>query len=192
LPLNLEKLLRGLQDKFGDTIEGLEYCRLPGELHGLADANEDYWERGDGSRSSRTNLPTRTCASVGGCCAIACPRPRRGLLPILSATRRGHALIGRVLDRPEGCAADEEQRGLADVPEEVMFATKPQLAGALLHRAQRLGIDAAFVASDEVNGGVSCAAASASAGWATCWRSAPATVLLPARAAPRPRRRPPA
>jgi hypothetical protein len=32
---------------------------------------------------------------------------------------------------PEACAADEEHRELAGVPEHVMFATKPQLAGAL-------------------------------------------------------------
>jgi SRSO17 transposase len=54
---------------------------------------------------------------------------------------------------PEGCAADEEHRELAGVPEEVLFATKPQLAGALLDRAQSLGIRAAFVADDEVYGG---------------------------------------
>jgi SRSO17 transposase len=69
------------------------------------------------------------------------------------ATSRGHALIGRALYLPEGCAADEEHRELAGVPEEVMFATKPQLAGALLDRAQSLGIRAAFVVGDEVYGG---------------------------------------
>jgi SRSO17 transposase len=69
------------------------------------------------------------------------------------ATSRGHALIGRALYLPEACAADEEHRELAGVPEEVMFATKPQLAGDLLDRAHRLGIRAAFVAGDEVYGG---------------------------------------
>ena len=69
------------------------------------------------------------------------------------ATGRGHALIGRALYLPGGCAADEEHRELAGVPEEVLFATKPQLAGALLDRAHRLGIRAAFVAGDEVYGG---------------------------------------
>ena len=69
------------------------------------------------------------------------------------ATSRGHALIGRALYLPEGCAADEEHRELAGVPEEVLFATKPQLAGALLDRAHALGIRAAFVAGDEVYGG---------------------------------------
>ena len=69
------------------------------------------------------------------------------------ASGRGHALIGRALYLPEGCAADEEHRELAGVPEEVLFATKPQLAGALLDRAHALGIRAAFVAGDEVYGG---------------------------------------
>ena len=44
------------------------------------------------------------------------------------ASGRGHALIGRALYLPEGCAADEEDRELAGIPEEVPFATKPQPA----------------------------------------------------------------
>ena len=69
------------------------------------------------------------------------------------ATSRGHALIGRALYLPGACAADEEHRELAGVPEEVMFATKPELAGELLARAHERGIRAAFVAGDEVYGG---------------------------------------
>jgi SRSO17 transposase len=69
------------------------------------------------------------------------------------ATGRGHALIGRALYLPEACAADEEHRELAGVPEEVLFATKPQLAGTLLDHAHDAGIRAAFVAGDEVYGG---------------------------------------
>jgi SRSO17 transposase len=69
------------------------------------------------------------------------------------ATGRGHALIGRALYLPEACAGDEEHRELAGIPEEVMFATKPQLADGLLEHAQSRGIRAAFVAGDEVYGG---------------------------------------
>jgi len=68
-------------------------------------------------------------------------------------TGRGHALIGRALYLPEACAADEEHRELAGVPEEVMFASKPQPAGSLLDRAHSRRIRAAFVAGDEVYGG---------------------------------------
>jgi SRSO17 transposase len=69
------------------------------------------------------------------------------------AAPRGHALIGRALYLPGACAADEEHRELAGVPEEVMFATKPELAGDLLARAHERGIRAAFVAGDEVYSG---------------------------------------
>ena len=82
------------------------------------------------------------------------------------ATGRGHALIGRALYLPEGCAADEEHRELAGVPEEVMFATKPELAGALLDRAQSWGSAPPSWQAMKCTAAVSCAVASASAGWA--------------------------
>jgi SRSO17 transposase len=66
----------------------------------------------------------------------------------------GHALIGRALYLPADWAADEERRELAGVPDEVMFATKPQLAGRLLQHAHDRGIRAGFVAGDEVYGGL--------------------------------------
>ena len=70
------------------------------------------------------------------------------------ASPAGHALIGRALYLPAEWAADEERRDLAGVPEEVMFATKPELAGRLLQHAHDRGIRAAFVAGDEVYGGL--------------------------------------
>ena len=65
----------------------------------------------------------------------------------------GHAMIGRALYLPEAWAADEERRELAGVPDDVMFATKPELAGCLLQHAHDQGIRAGFVAGDEVYGG---------------------------------------
>jgi hypothetical protein len=53
LPLNIEGLMRRLQDRFGDSISLLEWPVLPIALQQLADANEDYWERGDGSAPPR-------------------------------------------------------------------------------------------------------------------------------------------
>jgi hypothetical protein len=55
LPLNIEGLLRRLQDRFGDTISLLEWPVLPIALQQLADANEDYWERGNGSAPPRVD-----------------------------------------------------------------------------------------------------------------------------------------
>jgi SRSO17 transposase len=69
------------------------------------------------------------------------------------ATGRGHTLIDRALYLPEGCANDEEHRELAGIPSQVLFASKPQLAGELLERAHAAGIHAAFAAGDEVYGG---------------------------------------
>jgi SRSO17 transposase len=69
------------------------------------------------------------------------------------ASGRGHALIDRALYLPEARAADGEHRELAGIPDEVMFATKPQLADELLGRAHQRGIRAAFAAGDEVYGG---------------------------------------
>ena len=69
------------------------------------------------------------------------------------ATARGRALIGRALYLPEGCADDNKHGELAGVPEEMMFATRPQLVGALPGRARALGIRAAFAAAGEVYGG---------------------------------------
>jgi len=55
LPLNLEALLRIFQERYGDTLKGLEKISLPLYLHRLLDQNEDYWERGDGSADPRTD-----------------------------------------------------------------------------------------------------------------------------------------
>jgi hypothetical protein len=56
LPINLEGLLRALQDKFGDGLNPLELLTLPVALHELGDSNEDYWERGPGSASPPTDI----------------------------------------------------------------------------------------------------------------------------------------
>jgi SRSO17 transposase len=90
------------------------------------------------------------------------------------ASPAGHALTGRALYLPEGWAADEERRELAGVPDEVMFATKPQLAGDLLRHAHDRGIRAGFVAIRST-AALTCARASGNAAPATSWPSARTT-----------------
>ncbi|MGI5516120.1 IS701 family transposase [Streptomyces sp. CA-106131] len=70
------------------------------------------------------------------------------------ATRHGHALIDRELYQPADWADDEERCLLAHVPDETVFATKPQLAAAMLARARAraLGIRARWFAGDEIYG----------------------------------------
>ncbi|WP_338677924.1 IS701 family transposase [Streptomyces sp. SCSIO 30461] len=70
------------------------------------------------------------------------------------ASPAGHCLVGRRLYFPKDWAADDERRELAGVPDELCFATKPQLAADLLRAAVlRQGISASFFLGDEVYGG---------------------------------------
>jgi SRSO17 transposase len=66
------------------------------------------------------------------------------------ATPVGHAVIGRRLYLGADWAGDEERRTLTGVPDEVMFATKPDLAIALLREAVAAGVRAQYATADEV------------------------------------------
>jgi SRSO17 transposase len=69
------------------------------------------------------------------------------------ASRTGHAPIDRALYLGREWAADEERRLLTHVPDDIEFATKPQQAAVMLQRARDLGIQARWLAGDEVYGG---------------------------------------
>ena len=75
------------------------------------------------------------------------------MVTLTYAASRGHTLLGRSLYLPDARASDEEHRELTGIPGDVMFETKPQLAGGLLEHACELGIEAALVTGDEVYGG---------------------------------------
>jgi SRSO17 transposase len=66
------------------------------------------------------------------------------------ASRSGQALVDRALYLTRDWAADDERRELTGVPDELAFATKPQLAATMLERARKAGIPARWVAADEV------------------------------------------
>ena len=68
------------------------------------------------------------------------------------ASARGHAFIDRALYLPEAWAHDRARRQDAGVPEELPFATKPQLARQLLARALAAEVPAAWVTGDEIYG----------------------------------------
>jgi SRSO17 transposase len=68
------------------------------------------------------------------------------------AARRGHALIDRSLYLPKSWTEDPDRRAAAGIPENTGFATKPALATAMITRAVRAGVPAAWVAGDEVYG----------------------------------------
>src|SRR5215211_4659230 len=68
------------------------------------------------------------------------------------ATSAGHGVIDRELYLPQGWLADPQRRQAAGVPDQVRFATKPELARGMLHRALEAGVPAAWVTADEVYG----------------------------------------
>ncbi|WP_318215138.1 transposase [Streptomyces sp. SCL15-6] len=63
-------------------------------------------------------------------------------------------MIDRELYLPAGWAEDEERRLLRPMPDTIGFATKAQMAAAMLARARRLEIPARWFAGDEVYGGL--------------------------------------
>jgi SRSO17 transposase len=68
------------------------------------------------------------------------------------ASARGCAFLDRALYLPEVWAGDGQRRAEAGVPEEVAFATKPELARAMLARAFAADVPARWVAGDAVYG----------------------------------------
>ena len=65
---------------------------------------------------------------------------------------RGAAFLDRALYLPQSWADDASRRREAGVPENVVFATKPQLARIMLRRALQAGVPARWVTADEVYG----------------------------------------
>jgi SRSO17 transposase len=68
------------------------------------------------------------------------------------ASVHGHALIDRELYIPQSWAGDRERCRAAGIPDDVAFATKPQLAQAMLARAIDAGVPFAWFTADEVYG----------------------------------------
>ncbi len=68
------------------------------------------------------------------------------------ASPLGYTFIDRELYLPKSWTDDKERCRSAGVPEEVKFATKPQLARQMLERAFNANVPAAWVTADEVYG----------------------------------------
>jgi len=68
------------------------------------------------------------------------------------ATPAGRALIDRELYLPKAWVDDRERARAAGIPDEVGFATKPELARRMLTRALQAGAPATWLTADEVYG----------------------------------------
>jgi len=68
------------------------------------------------------------------------------------ASSRGHTLVDRELYLPKSWADDQERCREAHVPEEVTFATKPELARRMVERALDADLPVVWVVGDTVYG----------------------------------------
>ena len=71
---------------------------------------------------------------------------------LVYATDTGHAVVDRELYLPRSWTDDPKRLQAVGVPEQVGFATKPELAARMLARALDAGVPAAWVTGDEVYG----------------------------------------
>lgn len=69
------------------------------------------------------------------------------------ASSKGHTLLDRELYLPKEWATDAERREEARIPQEVKFATKPQLARQMLERAFEAEVPCKWVTADAIYGG---------------------------------------
>lgn len=72
---------------------------------------------------------------------------------LAAVTDTTRVVIDRMLYLPKDWAADEECREMTGVPEEILFATKPQQAVAMVAGALESGVRARWFAADEVYSG---------------------------------------
>jgi SRSO17 transposase len=71
---------------------------------------------------------------------------------LVYASPNGHGIIDRELYLPRSWSGDPERLQAAGVPDQVGFATKPELATTMVCRALDAGVPAAWVTGDEVYG----------------------------------------
>jgi SRSO17 transposase len=71
---------------------------------------------------------------------------------LVYATDAGHAVVDRELYLPKSWTGDPQRCRAVGVPEGVGFATKPELATAMLCRTLDAGVPAAWATGDEVYG----------------------------------------
>jgi SRSO17 transposase len=69
------------------------------------------------------------------------------------ASSKGHTLLDRELYLPKEWVEDDARRKESGVPEDVEFATKPQLAQKLLEHALQAKVPCKWVTADEIYGG---------------------------------------
>ncbi len=131
-------------DKLRDEVRryAVEHLLAPNEAGVLIVDETGFLKRGDKSVGVQRQY-SGTAGRIENC--------QIGVFLALCGSR-GRALIDRALYLPASWCDDKKRLRQADVPEDVSFATKPQLACAMIGRALDAGLRPRWVLADEVYG----------------------------------------
>ncbi len=143
-----------------DGLQNLLF-RASWDADGVRDDLRDYVI--DGLGEDRAMLVVDETGDVKkGVCTVGVQRQYTGTagrvenaqvaVHLTYTTSRGHAFIDRDLYLPKSWTSDADRLTGAGVPDDVQFATKPQLARQMIARALDAGVKARWVAGDEVYG----------------------------------------
>jgi SRSO17 transposase len=144
-PDGMQRLLRSADwdvDGVRDDIRGYAIKHL-GDPGGVLIADETGFVK-KGTRSAGVQRQYSGTAGRTENCQV-------GVL-LAYASAHGHALIDRELYLPRSWADDRDRCQDAGVPDETEFATKPQLAQAMISRAIEAGVPFAWFTADEAYG----------------------------------------
>ena len=142
----------GMQDlltrvKWDDAAVRADVREFVGQHLGDAEAVLVIDETGDLKKGRHTVGVQRQYSGTAGKienCQVA--------VHLAYATTAGHAMLDTALYLPKSWCDDAERRAEAGVPEQVRFATKPQLATRMIETAVTAGLPCRWVAGDEAYG----------------------------------------
>jgi len=142
----------GMQDlltrvRWDDSVVRADVREFVGEHFGDTEAVLVIDETGDLKKGRHTVGVQRQYSGTAGKienCQLA--------VHLVCATDTAHALLDTALYLPKSWCDDPERRTRAGVPEQVRFATKPQLASRTITTAVTAGLLCRWVAGDEAYG----------------------------------------
>ena len=145
-PDGMQRLLNAArwdQDAARDALGRYVAARL-GDPGGVLVADETGFEKSGACSAGVQRQYTGTAGKITNC--------QIGVFLAYAVPGGGRALIDRELYVPRSWTGDRERCAAAGIPEDTVFATKPQLAQAMITRAAAAGIPFAWFTADEAYG----------------------------------------
>jgi len=145
-PDGMQRLLNAArwdQDAARDALGRYVAAHL-GDPGGVLVADETGFEKSGACSAGVQRQYTGTAGKITNC--------QIGVFLAYAVPGGGRALIDRELYVPRSWTGDRERCAAAGIPEDTEFATKPQLARAMITRAVAAGIPFAWFTADEAYG----------------------------------------